>query len=120
MVGFGSGTCGQAERQESANAQKMAEKLRRYIAVIVIIPLRGSKSSVTGLHCFPIHNKAVAVLHQVVHNVNAEHHMLLIPLPDPTGLRTMLDRFRPGQTLISSMPVGVFRLLNLAKKAKQR
>ena len=49
VVGFGFGTCGQAERQESASMQQMAEKLRLYIAVIVIIPLRGSKSSVAAL-----------------------------------------------------------------------
>ena len=65
--------------------QKMAGKLRLYIAVIVIISLRGSNPPVLRLHCSPVYIKAVAVLHQMVHNVNAEHHMLLFPSPDPTG-----------------------------------
>lgn len=88
MVGFGFGTCGQAERQESASMQKMVEKQRLYIAVTVIIPLRGSKSSVAALALILHYIKPVAVLHQVVHNVNAEHHMLLFPVADPTGRDT--------------------------------
>ena len=65
MVGFGFGTCGQAERQESASMQKMVEKQRLYIAVTVIIPLRGSKSSVAALALILHYIKPVAVLHQV-------------------------------------------------------
>lgn len=36
MVGLGSGTCGHAEGQQSASMQKMAEKQRLDMPVIVI------------------------------------------------------------------------------------
>ena len=53
VVGLGFGTCGQTERQESASMQKMVEKLRLCIAAIVIIPFRGSNSSVAALALIP-------------------------------------------------------------------
>jgi len=80
--------------------QKMVEKLRLCIAAIVIIPFRGSKF----LHCCAcpdpvVYIKAVAVLHQVVHNVNAEQHMLLFPLVRSDGFKKLcridLDRVKP-------------------------
>jgi len=78
---------------------KMVEKLRLYIAAIVIIPFRGSNSSIAAPCPDPVvYIKAVAVLHQVVHNVNAKQHMLLFPLARSDGFKKLcridLDRVK--------------------------